>query len=315
MRGAVMDLGSNSFKLMLAEQMGGMLKIHFEKAFVTRIGENLVNEGKITCVAMDRAMKVLRQCRLMIQKFQPDVVQVVGTSALRTAHNAGEFLTEAADILSTPIKVISGAQEARLVYSGIVSNQHWRNADVICLDLGGGSLEVTVGNEGEWLKGKSFAVGCVRMRDRFMTKYPLRGGEIPQARVFLKHEMNDFLKRISKTSERTMLVGCGGSISTLCSIHAGYFLPTQELEGFTLTLEDIARFAEKLSRMSLTQIRRMPAMPRNSADIMLPAAITFLYLMETLGIDQIHCATRGLRYGVWMDWIKPFRTVEHLEKS
>lgn len=311
LRGAVLDLGSNSFKLLLAEQNGATLTIHTEKVWITRLGENVATSRKLQPAALKRSLSAIKSCARLIRDFAPEKVFVSGTSALRTAQNREAFTTPAEEILKQSIHIISGKMEGELGFAGVCSHPRWSKKKVISLDLGGGSLQFVTGKAGVAETSKSLPLGAVRMRDRFLRVQPTSPAEMDYARLFLLRAMKRNVTLHPSTKLPVLAVG--GSIATLAIMSQPHpeEVSIPELEGFRITRALLQGWISMLSGMTLPQLRKIPGLPPERADLALPAALTFLTAMEFLRVPYLSCATRGLRYGIWLKMIsgRPFSKI------
>lgn len=301
-RGAVMDLGSNTFKFMLAEQRGDILDVHLETAFPTRLGESLAETKKIKPSSMKKAFKALKEFRKKIDSWETQRIAVIGTHALRRAANYKDFLTPAEKILNTKIHIISGKEEASLVYAGVISNPRWKKEKILDIDIGGGSVEFVCGKNGEISHLQSLSIGGVRIRDLFLSRYPLKKSSLEKAEDFLLKEMKKHLHKFLPF--RGKLLSTGGTINTLCAIQSQKD-EWPSLEGFRLTYSALHQIFLKLSPLSLDEIKTKFGIPDNRADIIVPGALILLSAMKVLRQKQIYCCIRALRYGIWNRRISP----------
>lgn len=312
LRGAVLDLGSNSFKLFLAEQTGRRLVIFQEQALVTRLAEGIVETQKLKVAAIRRSLSKIREAAQAIQEFQPQKIFVSGTSALRSALNREKFIDPAEKILGQRIHIISGKREAAWAFAGITSHPKWSQGPLLSIDLGGGSLQFVEGEHGNLLFSKSLPLGAVRLRDRFFSHQPVTQTTLDQAKAFLQKKLSPITRKLHPQSKRVVAVG--GTMSTLClmSQKKPGHVPIHQLEGVPLTTRTLSNWIRRLAPLSLPDLRQIPGLPIDRADLALPGALVFLTILELLGIDSLYCATRGLRYGIWLKEIgqQPFSRIE-----
>lgn len=311
LRAAVIDLGSNSVKVLLAEQRGATLHVRHEKAHTTRLGARLAVTGKLSRASILQTLEVLREARALAEDFQASSLHTVGTSALRSASNARDFLDPARKILGQPVRVISGAAEARYAYAGISSSRTWRGKHILALDLGGGSLEFVLGKNGRLEKSRSLPIGCVRLRDLHLPHQPATPEALAEARAWILHAIRGVLPWARQP--HTTLVGCGGTMITLAAMHIDphrRIYPT-ECEGRLIPLADLTAILNDLASRSLDSIRQLAAIPPTRADVITAGALVFQTIAEAAGAKQLGCATLGLRYGLWQTEIapQPFRRV------
>src|SRR6202049_5202490 len=172
-RYAAIDIGSNSIRMLAAETGHGILaKILAAERQVTRLGEGVFKDGRITREAMAFVSTTLAQMAQTYQKLDIVAVRAVATSAVRDASNQHEFLERATEALGAPVEIISGQEEARLIHLGVQARWPQHNKRVLMVDVGGGSAEVILSDHG--VLGESFSkpLGAVRLTDVFLQRDP-----------------------------------------------------------------------------------------------------------------------------------------------
>jgi len=311
LRAAIFDLGSNSIKILLAEQRASTLYVHHEAAHTTRLGNRLALTGRLSPRSIKETLSVLQNARIRAEAFGAESLHVVGTSALRSATNAPEFLLAARKVLGQSVRVISGAYEARYAYAGISSSRVWSQKKVLALDLGGGSLEFVIGEKGRLEKGRSVPVGCVRLHDLFMKRQPVSAHTLAEAREWILKTCRSVLPWTREPG--TTLVGCGGTMITLAALHLNPHKKIFPLdcEGTLIPTESLESILRDLAPRPLASIRRLGAVPASRADVITAGALVFHTIARAAGARRIGCATLGLRYGLWQSEIapQPFRRV------
>jgi exopolyphosphatase/guanosine-5'-triphosphate,3'-diphosphate pyrophosphatase len=304
-RGAILDVGSNSVKFMLAEQRGGTLHIVKEEAITTRLGASLALTGKITQQSAEDTLAVFRRCRQEAEAFGAEKMVAVGTSALRSAENSSIVLDPARGLLGTSIRIISGKLEGELVYAGATASPRWRTKTILVIDVGGGSVEFVLGRQGKVLKSISLPLGCVRIRDLFLQEQPPDPLGLQNASLHLEGEIK---KRVVKhLPKHFACVGTGGTMLTLAMIQRGQGAVSRpvEMEGTSLSRPELKGLCQKLSEQSLASLQAHPSIPKKRADIITAGSLIYSSALAALGPGEIHCSTRGLRYGLWCKMLAP----------
>jgi len=298
-RGALLDIGSNSVKFMLAEQRGGTLHIIKEKAVTTRLGASLALTGNICPQSAADTLKVLQRCKLEADAFGAEKIIAIGTSALRSAANSSIVLQPARSLLGTAIRIISGKLEGELVYAGATWTPRWRKKTTLVIDVGGGSVEFVLGRQGKVLKSISLPLGCVRIRDLFLQEQPPDPLGWQNAKLHLESEIK---KRVSRhVGVPVDCVGTGGTMLTLAMIHRRHpaSIWSEDLDGTAVSRLELHQISRKLSEQSLTILQKNASIPKSRADIITAGSLIYASALEALHLDSIHCSTRGLRYGLW----------------
>lgn len=163
---AALDLGSNSFHLLIAELNNGRLTVVERSSKTVQLGQGVAIDGLITPQAQKRGLRCLAEFRRIMARYPIEKTRACGTNALRSAKNAAQFLHAAAET-GIDIQVISGLEEAELIYRGVVQALAEPQQRNLVIDIGGGSTEIIVGQGERILLAKSFALGCVSWRDRY----------------------------------------------------------------------------------------------------------------------------------------------------
>ncbi len=299
-RGAVLDLGSNTFKLLLAEQRKGVLRIFHEKAYPVRLGEGVAVTGKLRPVAVRRALRVLSTLAKKIAAFRSEKVVAVGTGALRRSRNRQAFLRPAARIIRQPILMLSGQEEGRLIglaARALTSAPRPRYH----LDLGGGSLEVIDSQHPKQPRIQSLDIGCVAVRDTLLPRQPPSPDEWMRARQRIGRALRK-LPRPLRPAQATFTGGTGHAYACLLRKRN---MKARRLENFPIRREELVRLILRLLPLSTGEIARLPGMPEDRVTLALPAFLVLAEAVERLNLSRIRVSTHGLRYGVWLAHLAP----------
>ena len=299
-RGAVLDLGSNTFKLLLAEQKQGVLRIFHEKAYPVRLGEGVAVTGKLQPASVRRALRVLSSLQKKIHAFGAQKVTAVATGTLRRARNRHAFLRPATRILRQPVRLLSGQEEGRLI--GLAARVLSRPPRPrYHLDLGGGSLEVIDFLHPKKPKIRSLDLGCVAVRDTLLSRQPPSPDEWMRAR----QKIAQTLAKISRPTRLTQATFTGGTGHAYACLLRKKNMKARRLENLPIRRPELVRQILRLLPLSAREIARLPGMPEDRVTVALPA---FLVLDEVIGrlrLSHVRISTHGLRYGVWLGHIAP----------
>ena len=295
-RGAVLDLGSNTFKLLLAEQSGSTLRIHHEKAYPVRLGEGVAKTGRLQPATCRRALRVLAHLQRRILAFRPNHTIAVATGTLRRAQNAKSFLLPASKILGNPIRLLSGHEEGRLIAlaaRGLSKGPSPR----FHIDLGGGSLEVIDSLRPHGPRIVSLNLGCVAVRDTLLPQHPPSPDQWEKAIGTIRRS----LKKIPAPARKTHATFSGGTGHAYACLLKGKNLKARKLEGFPLTQTRLETLLLRVLPLSLRQLQVLPGMPPDRASVALSAFLVLREVMKKLKLSFVRLTTHGLRYGVWLD--------------
>lgn len=213
---AAVDLGSNSFHMIVGRLEGGQLRIVDKLRERVRFASGLTETGNITDEAMDRALACLERLGQRIHGMSPDRVRVVGTNTLRTAQNRTRFMDRGQIAIGYPIEIISGQEEARLIYLGVAQTMPEEGRRLV-IDIGGGSTEVIIGEGFEILEADSLYMGCVSFSQRFFPDGRLTAKGFRDAGLAAELELQSIAaayRRIGWTNA----VGCSGTVHAVQAI-------------------------------------------------------------------------------------------------
>ncbi|WP_394221722.1 exopolyphosphatase [Alteromonas gracilis] len=210
---AALDIGSNSFHLVVARIVAGSVQILHRVKQKVRLAEGLNDKDILSDEAMERGLAMLKVVAESLKGFEPDSVRIVATHTLRKARNARDFICAAKDILPYPIEVISGVEEARLIYSGVAHTNH-SDGQQLVIDIGGGSTEFVIGEGFTPLLCRSLQMGCVSYTKRFFPEGELKAKAFDKAITAAEQE----LEMIDNKYRRLGWVQCIGTSGTIRSL-------------------------------------------------------------------------------------------------
>lgn len=294
---AVMDVGSNSVKLLLADRdEAGEFTLHREFVQITRLGEGM-HACRLREAAMRRTIEKLQEFLATCQNSGVEGLAVVGTAALREAANGDEFVERAHDV-GVPLERISGIEEARLSYLAVRLDSHWRSYPLITvIDIGGGSTEIVRGG-GDVAERRSIKLGAVRLTERALHSNPPTIREIAEASQLA----GTLLEEVLPVTGAGIAVGVGGTFTNLAAVKLG--LPgrdPEQIHGMRLTIDDIEKMAERFAGLTTEQRQAIPGIDPGRADIILAGSIILIQTLNRLGLEVCDVSSRGLRWGVLYD--------------
>jgi exopolyphosphatase/guanosine-5'-triphosphate,3'-diphosphate pyrophosphatase len=299
---AVIDIGTNSIKMVVAEKKpGGGLAIVAEAREITRLGEGLAATGTITHGPMQRTLSVLRRLADRARRAKADPIAAIGTAALRDAANGDEFLQRAREQSGLSVEIISGKLEAHLAYSAVQLDgslpQDLGKPLLVC-DIGGGSTELVCG-EGSAIQGyASFAVGAVSFTERFLSSDPPNQAEYQHAKEEAGKQIASF--EICR-EEGTQIVGIGGTVVNAASVVLG---GVGEAHGLAITRDQIAEVSLRLRTVPLSERRQVPGLEPERADIILGGLAILEAVLGSFEAQRFLVSARGIRYGLLMEMLQ-----------
>ena len=298
-RHAVIDLGSNSFRLVVFTAADGWWKRTDEIYEAVRIGEGQAVDGPLRKEPMKRALATLELFAHFARAvgLEPEDVHAVATSAIRSAANREEFLAEAAKRTGLRIRVLSEEEEARYGYLAAVNSTTLENGAV--LDLGGGSLQLVRVKAREPRDLRSWPLGAVRMTERFLDHDGPAGKKHLKA---LGKHVCDLVADAPAVKKADRLVGIGGTVRNLAvaAQHAAD-LPTFGVQGFTITRKALDDLVDTLADLPPSERSKVPGIKAARGDVILAGAATIQAVLEAGEFDGLEVTEAGLREGVFFE--------------
>ena len=302
---ATIDIGTNAVLLLIAEYKippsprgGGDLKVLWDEAQITRLGESLHKFHLFIPTARKRTLAVLKEYRRKCDSYQAKEISAVGTAAFRKAENAGEFLQEVEKETGIKIKIISGEREAALSYLS-VKKDFGQHPHLYALDIGGGSTEL-ISEEG----GTSFDIGGVLLTEKIVRHDPPTDKEIRE----MKKAIDRAIQFPTSPDQTPTLVGLAGSVTTLSAIKQKLeYWDGARVQGSILTLSDLNRMIRLFRTTTIEEKRKIPGMVHGREDTILAGTLILKNAMEKLGTDQVIVSDRGLRYGLFYERLLNFK--------
>ena len=306
---AAIDIGTNSFHLLVAAvdpKLHTFRIIQAEKA-TTRLGERDPETGELTEAAMQRGLETLRQFRDLAASHRVEQIVTAATSAVREAPNGRDFLQTILDDLGMEVDLVSGPEEARLIYLGVLSGMPFGDRPHLLLDIGGGSTELILADGRDARALTSTRVGAVRLQRDFVRDDPMP----PQRRSFLQAFIQgslepavDKVRRRIKPGETPVLVATSGTAMAIGSLAASEEeRPPRKLHGYRVTRQSLNQVVDRLITMTPAQRRELAPINDRRAEIIVPGALILQTTMKMLGVEEFVLSERALREGLIVDWM------------
>jgi exopolyphosphatase/guanosine-5'-triphosphate,3'-diphosphate pyrophosphatase len=288
---AAVDLGSNSFHLTLAQLQHNNLQIISRLKEKVRLVAGLNADGFLDQASQTRALDCLAQFRQQLQGMAPSQVRAVGTYALRKAKNSREFLLRAQQVLGFPIEVISGREEARLIYEGVAHFQHSEVKQLV-IDIGGGSTEFAIGQAFEPLLLDSLQMGCVSYSQRFFADGLLNKANFKSATVAARLELMS-LQDLYLREGWDQVIGTSGTVESIAAVCRELNLGNHEI-----TEECLQKLKASLLSMGRIEAIQFEQLAENRREI-LPAGLAILMgIFKALKIQRMRTSPAALREGM-----------------
>lgn len=300
---AAIDVGSNSCRLKIARVVQYRLKVLHEDREVTRLGASVFAKGLISPESMASTLRALKRFQRAAQSLGADHIRAVGTSALRDARNGEAFRAWVKAETGWDVEVISGLEEARLIHRGIVSNEPGTAGNVLLVDLGGGSCEISLSERKSLKETISLPLGAVRLTEEFLRGDPATPEEIARMRKFIERELRRAERKIPADKAKLVIATSGTAAALADAVRATRKSPKpakgrQPAEAGMILAADVRRLATRLTRMTNQQRALVPGIGPRRSEIIIAGAHVFTELMERLDLPGFRYSSLGLRDGI-----------------
>jgi exopolyphosphatase / guanosine-5'-triphosphate,3'-diphosphate pyrophosphatase len=304
---AAIDLGTNSFHLIIVKvhSDGSFESLGKEKESV-RLGLGSGSSDVITPDAIDRGLKCLKRFKALAE-IQNAEIRAVATSALREAKNRNVFLERAKNELGLNIEVVSGFEEARLIYFGILQGLPVFDKKILMIDIGGGSTEILVGKEGNIEFAQSLKMGAIRLTDKFFNGDPNEDKDIEQSKLFVEGMISPYKREIEKLNPE-IIIGSSGTIQAIGSMvlsdRGEVFEEQRSLNNFSFSFEELKKVRNTLNQANTLKKRtKIPGLDVKRADIIVAGSIILEQIFKTFSIKNLNISEYALREGIIYDKI------------
>ncbi len=280
MRRAVIDIGTNTVKLLVADVRNGEISPIVSKDVTTRLGEGVDQTHRLSRVAIARTAQAVADYVADAREHGAVHITALTTCAARDAVNRQDLLDAVRAKTGLAVEVVTGHREAELIFRGVTSDPAFARGRLLVMDVGGGSAEFILGKDARVQNWKSLPLGAVRLTERFADFAALA----EYLRTTLRRELAGF--------DTGRLVATGGTNTTLVRLLKG------KVDHATFTLDEVRALVMKLNAMTLEERRCLPGLPPERADIIVAGGAVVVFAMETLDAPELTVSARNLRYGV-----------------
>lgn len=298
--GAVMDLGTNTFHLLIADGTPDNFRKIAHQEIGVKLGEGGISKGYISEAAFDRGLKAMEKFGELIAQNQVIQVKAVATSALRNATNGREFIDRVKADTGIHIEIISGDEEAACIYNGVKASNCLTEHNNLIMDIGGGSIEFILGTQENIIWKQSFEIGAQRMMDRFHHTDPIPAASVEALNVYLEEVLPDLFNAV-KDHPVEHLIGSSGAFETFAELierQKNNSFDLQSIKCYRFDLEDLLSITDKLVESSHHERLATPGIIPVRIDMIVVASIITRYIIQKLGIKEVSMSTYSLKEGV-----------------
>lgn len=307
---AAIDIGTNSLHMVIVKieaALPSFTMIAREKETV-RLGDRNLITGELKPEIMNKAIACLGRFKTLAYSLGVTSIVAVATSAVRESPNGKEFLHQIETQVGLNVDLISGREEARRIYLGVLSGMEFNNQPHIIIDIGGGSTELILGDSEEPRSLTSTKIGAVRLTGELVKSDPITETEFKYLQAYARGMLERSVEEVQgklKIGDSPRLIGTSGTIETIATIHARekLGLVPSTLNGYQFSLQDLRTWVTRLRRMTNIERAAIPGMPEKRSEVILAGAVILQEAMTLLGLESLTVCERSLREGVIVDWM------------
>jgi exopolyphosphatase/guanosine-5'-triphosphate,3'-diphosphate pyrophosphatase len=299
MRLAAIDVGSNSVHMLIADvSRDGHIEVLDRIKEMVRLGRRSFTTGRLTEESMDLAVRALINFRRLLQARRIHKVHAVATSAVREARNRAAFIRRIHKETGIAVEVISGREEARLIFQAARHALGLEGGPFLLVDVGGGSVELVLVKDGRRLWMHSVKLGVARMSEQFLTDDPPTAGQRYSLEKHLQAEIGE-LMRSARKAKVVSAIGTSGTINTLVAMaRAARGEDLGRLHGATASAAEVARLARQLCEANAAMRIDLPGMDAKRSDLMPAAGMLADFVLRKSGAAELMACTWALREGL-----------------
>jgi len=312
-RRAVIDIGTNSVKLLVAEVAGRDVNPLCEASKQTRLGRGFYETHRLQGEPIESTARAVAKFAETAREWKADSLRVIATSAARDAVNPQDLLSAIEAAAGLRVEIISGEREAEWVFQGVTTDPELAKHPLMLLDVGGGSTEFILGHGAHKDFCHSFPLGTVRLLEKLPPHDPPTPAELAACRKWLRRFLRDEVrpkleselrqeKKFDPAHHRVQLVGTGGTASILARIEGSMAdYDRERIEATRLSLNRVQWQLKRLWSLPLEERREIIGLPKKRADVILPGVAIYEAVMEEFGFDELRVSTRGLRFAAVLE--------------
>ena len=297
-KAAVIDMGTNTFHLLLVEFDGDSFETIYKEKIPVKIGEGGISQCTILPEAQKRAFHTLGHFHNLIQGEQIQQVAAFATSAVRNATNGLEFVNIVQQRFGFPVHIIDGDREAELIYKGIRLSGSLDESCSLMMDIGGGSVEFIIGNDAEIFWKQSFEIGGQRMLDLFHYHDPILPDEVSKLNEYLADKLTLLINAISRF-QPSRFVGASGTFDTLTDMYLARELESRRKKHhvYSIPVYDFHSIAKQLLTLNKAERLQIKGMIPMRVDMIVVASCLITFLLRYITPGKLHCSTYSLKEG------------------
>jgi exopolyphosphatase/guanosine-5'-triphosphate,3'-diphosphate pyrophosphatase len=300
MRVAVVDMGTNSTRLLVADVEDGEVEELERRSTVTRLGRGVDTSRQLAAEAIEEVCATVAEYVAIYRELRAERVAAIATSAVRDAENRGAFIGELQERFALRAEVLTGDDEARLTYVGAT---HGRPPvdNTLVVDIGGGSTELVVGRAADVSFHASLDAGTVRHTERYLTHDPANAAELEELAIDVQHLIDGALKG-SDFARASRGIGVAGTPTSLAAIDQALDpYDADRVHGYVLRLDAIQRMYSELAAKDLDERLRVPGLHPGRAPTIVAGVVILIQVMRAFGLTEIEASEHDILYGAALE--------------
>ena len=300
LRVAVIDMGTNTTRLLVAEVAEGHVRELDRHSIVTRLGRGVDTSGQLAAEAIDEVCDTVAGYLRRAEELGADEVVAVATSAVRDAANGDMFLAELRERFALDARIIAGAEEARLTYLGATAERPPMPKTLV-VDIGGGSTEIVLGDGPEVGFYASMQVGTVRHSERHIVTDPPSAAELERLADDVQTEIARPLEGAA-LAEANAGIGVAGTPTSLAAIDQRLEpYDADRVQGYRMSLPSIQRMYSELAAVPLSERLQVPGLEPSRAPTIVAGTVILIQVMRAFGLDEIEASEHDILWGAALE--------------
>jgi exopolyphosphatase/guanosine-5'-triphosphate,3'-diphosphate pyrophosphatase len=299
-RFAVMDLGTNTFHLLIAEGDISNFNEIVHQHIAVKLGEGGINKGIILPIAFERGVNTMKDFHGLIVGCGVQRIKAIATSALRNASNGQEFINCVETETGIEIEIVDGNREADFIYAGVKASGLLSAQNSLIIDIGGGSVEFIIGNNEQLIWKQSFEIGAARLMERFHHTDPIPPASIEAMELYLENTLTDLFKAVEETPVNN-IIGSSGAFETfaeLIELERSDTFDLKKIKVYDFDEEELLTVTDRLILSSHSEREGNKGIIPVRVDMIVVASIITRYIMQRLNIHDVSLCTYSLKEGV-----------------
>jgi exopolyphosphatase/guanosine-5'-triphosphate,3'-diphosphate pyrophosphatase len=297
---AVMDLGTNTFHLLIAEGSADNFTTLFKTTEAVKLGEGGINKGTIQPEAFARGLAAMQRFQDLMLEHKVTDIKAIATSAIRSAANGQDFIDQVNQTTGIQIQLINGEQEAGYIYKGIDASGCLNDDNALIMDIGGGSVEFIIANEDQVLWKKSFEIGAARLMDKFHQTDPIPVASIKELTRYLDTTLVELFAAAFKFKPKTLIGSSGAfeSFAEIIELKKGRKFDINQIKAYEFDTDDLLDVIELLMKSTHSLRANMKGIIPVRVDMIVVASLLTIYMMQKLALPDVMMSTYSLKEGV-----------------